>query len=126
MSDTTQGKGDARADTGAQGGGQLGVLLVCFDKLKAAGKIRHSLDGRLESQGDARLDTVVVRVNAKHKASVYDPRRVVQGTLTALLTWGVFGLVAGGSRAWPSGPSSARSMAGWGRTTSSTWREKTS
>jgi len=28
--------------------------------------------------------------------SVYDPRRVVQGTLTATLTWGLFGLVAGG------------------------------
>jgi len=29
---------------------------------------------------------------------VYDPRRDVQGTLTAALTWGVFGLVAGGLR----------------------------
>jgi uncharacterized membrane protein len=96
MSDTTQGKGDARADTGTKGGGQLGVLLLCFDKLKAAGKVRHSLDARLKSQGDALLDTVVLRVNAKHKASVYDPRRVVQGTLTALLTWGVFGLLSGG------------------------------
>jgi hypothetical protein len=72
------------------------VLLVCFDKLKAAGKARRGLDGRLKSQGDALLDTVVLRVNAKHKVSLYDPRRVVQGTLTALLTWGVFGLVAGG------------------------------
>jgi hypothetical protein len=97
MSDTTQGRGDARADAGAKSGGrQLGVLLVCFDTLKAAGKIRHSLDAHLKAQGDALLDTVVLRVSAKHKVSLYDPRRVVQGTLTALLTWGLFGLVAGG------------------------------
>ena len=30
MSDAAQGTGGARADTGAEGGGQLGVLLVCF------------------------------------------------------------------------------------------------
>jgi uncharacterized membrane protein len=72
------------------------MLLVCFDQLKAAAKARHSLEGKLRSGGDALLDTVVVRVDAKHKAFVYDARRVVQGTLTALLTWGLFGLVAGG------------------------------
>jgi hypothetical protein len=98
MSDTTQGRGDARADTVAKGSGRLGVLLVCFDKLKAAGEVRHSLDAQLKSQGDALLDTVVVRVNAKRKVSLYDPRRVVQGTLTPLLTWGVFGLIAGGPK----------------------------
>jgi hypothetical protein len=96
MSDTTQGKDDARAGTRTKGGAQLGVLLLCFDKLKAAGKVRHRLDAHLKSQGDALLDTVVLRVNAKHKASVYDPRRVLQGTLTALVTWGLFGLVSGG------------------------------
>ena len=63
---------------------------------KTAGQARHGLDTQLKSQGDALLDTVVLRVNAKHKASVHDPRRVVQGTLTAALTWGLFGLVAGG------------------------------
>jgi hypothetical protein len=52
MSDTTQGGGGASADAGAKSGGrQLGVLLVCFDKLKAAGKARHTLDSHLKSQG---------------------------------------------------------------------------
>jgi len=98
MSDVAQGPGDARAGTGAKssGRGQLGVLLECFGGLKAAGKARRGLDAQLKAQGAALLDTVVVRVNAKHKSSVYDPRRVVQGTLTAFLTWGLFGLVAGG------------------------------
>jgi hypothetical protein len=96
MSDVAQGPGEARAGTGAKGGAQAGILLECFSGNKAAGKARHGLDTQLKSQGDALLDTVVVQVNAKHKASVHDPRRVVQGTLTALLTWGLFGLVAGG------------------------------
>lgn len=95
MSDAAQGTGGARADAGATSG-QLGVLLVCFDKLKAASHARHSLDDKLRAGGGALLDTVVLRVSAKHKASVYDPRRVVQGTLTATLTWGLFGLLAGG------------------------------
>jgi hypothetical protein len=94
MSDVAQGPGDARADTGAKGSGdgQLAVLLACFSGTKTAGH----LEGQLKAQGDALLDTVVLQVNAKHKASVHDPRRVVQGTLTATLTWGLFGLVAGG------------------------------
>jgi hypothetical protein len=96
MSDATQDRGDARAGTGARGGGPLGVLLECFGGTKAAGKARRGLDAQLKSQGDALLDTVVLQVNAKHKASVHDPRRTVQGTLTAALTWGLFGLVAGG------------------------------
>lgn len=96
MSDATQDRGDARAGTGAKGGGQVGVLLECFGGTKAAGKARRGLDAQLKSQGDALLDTVVLQVNANHKASVHDPRRTVQGTLTAALTWGLFGLVAGG------------------------------
>jgi hypothetical protein len=98
MSDVAQGPGDAGADTGAEGSGhgQLGVLLVCFGRLKAAAKARRPLEEKLRSGGAALLDIVVLQVNAKHKASVRDPRREVQGTLTAALTWGVFGLVAGG------------------------------
>ena len=96
MSDVAQGPGEARAGTGARGGARVGMLLECFSGDKAAGKVRHGLDAQLKSQGDALLDTVVLQVNAKHKASVHDPRRVVQGTLTAFLTWGLFGLVAGG------------------------------
>ena len=98
MSEVAQGPGDARAGTGAKRSGSLGVLLGCFDGTKAAGKARRSLDAQLKAQGAALLDSVVVQVNAEHKASVYDPRRVVQGTLTATLTWGLFGLVAGGHK----------------------------
>jgi hypothetical protein len=72
------------------------VLLGCFAGTKAAGKARRGLDAQLKAQGAALLDTVVLQVNAKDEASVHDPRRVVQGTLTAFLTWGLFGLVAGG------------------------------
>ena len=96
MSDATQDRDEARAGPGARGGTEVGVLLECFSGTKAAGKARLGLDAQLKSQGDTLLDTVVVQVNAKHRASVHDPRRVVQGTLTAALTWGLFGLVAGG------------------------------
>ncbi|GAB3787576.1 hypothetical protein [Nocardioides ungokensis] len=75
---------------------QVGMLLECFGERAAAEKARHGLDEQLKSQGDELLDSVVLEVDAKHHASVHDPRRVVQGTLTAALTWGVFGLVAGG------------------------------
>src|SRR5215475_2942479 len=96
MSDVAQDPGEARVGSGAKRSGALGVLLGCFSGTKAAGKARRSLDAQLKAQGAALLDSVVLQVNAKHKASVYDPRRVLQGTLTAALTWGLFGLVAGG------------------------------
>lgn len=96
MSDVAQGSGDARASSRSKSGARVGVLLECFSGVKTAAKARHGLDEQLKSQGDALLDSVVLEVNAKHRASVHDPRRVVQGTLTALLTWGLFGLVAGG------------------------------
>jgi hypothetical protein len=98
MSDVAQGQGDAGTGTSAKRGTALGVLLECFDGIKTAGRARRSLDAQLNAQGDTLLDTVVLQVNAKHKASVHDPRRVVQGTLTATLTWGLFGLLAGGLR----------------------------
>jgi len=96
MSDVAQDPGDARAGTSAKNDSALGVLLECFGATKSAGKARRGLDAQLKAQGDALLDTVVLQVNAKHKVSLHDPRRVVQGTLTATLTWGLFGLVAGG------------------------------
>ena len=82
--------------TSGKNGKQLGVLLVCFDSLKAAAAARRPLDKQLESRGASVVDTVVLRVDSKHQASVYDPRRVAQGTLTAALTWGLFGLITGG------------------------------
>jgi len=75
---------------------QLVVLLVCFEGLKAAARARSPLDTQLRSNSDVILDTTVLQVNAKHKASVHDPRRVLIGTLTPALTWGLFGLIAGG------------------------------
>lgn len=75
---------------------QLGMLLACFAEPKLAAKARRPLDGKLQSSGDVFLDTAVIKVNNKHKVSLYDPRRVLAGTLTPALTWGLFGLIAGG------------------------------
>jgi uncharacterized membrane protein len=75
---------------------QLEVLLACFDGHKRAGKSRRDLDRRIKERGATVLDEVVVRVNQSGNAQVYDPHRVVAGTLTSALTWGVFGLLASG------------------------------
>src|ERR1039457_2088801 len=75
---------------------QVCVLLACFAGAKRAAKIRGQLDKRITGGGDAILDQVVVKVNAKRKARVYDPRRTRVGILTSALTWGIFGLLAGG------------------------------
>jgi hypothetical protein len=77
-------------------------LLTCFDGRKTAGKARHHLDSQLGSRGDTLLDTVVLQVNAKHKASEHDPRQVVAGTVVPFVTWGLFGLLLGSS-GWVSG-----------------------
>jgi hypothetical protein len=78
---------------------QLAVLLTCFAEPKLAAKAHRPLDRKLRSDGDVILDTVVLKVNEHHKSSVYDPRRVLAGTLTPALTWGLFGLIAGGVQA---------------------------
>jgi hypothetical protein len=74
---------------------QVAVVLVCFGGKKAAGKARKPLATKLRANGDNVLQTTILQVDAKRKASVHDVRRVVAGTLTAALTWGLFGLVAG-------------------------------
>jgi len=74
---------------------QVAVALLCFADEKGAAKARKPLEATLQSNGDTTLQTTILRVNAKHKASVHDPRRVLAGTLTAALTWGLFGLLAG-------------------------------
>jgi hypothetical protein len=96
MSKISQGGGDAKAVPRAEPDRQLGLLLLCFDTITAAAAARRPLDRQLKSVGDAVIDTVVLRVDSKRRASVHDPRRVVQGTLTALLTWGLFGAVTSG------------------------------
>ena len=73
----------------------VAVLLACFAGKKDASAACKPLEAKLRSNGDAVLQTTILAVNGKHKASVHDPRRVIAGTLTAALTWGLFGLVAG-------------------------------
>jgi uncharacterized membrane protein len=72
------------------------MVLACFAGGKRAAKVRRDLRARLAAGGEAVLDEVVLRVNAKGKAQVYDPHRVFAGTLTSALTWGAFGFVASG------------------------------
>ena len=74
---------------------EVAVALVCFANKKGAATTQRALEERLRSSGNKVLQTTILQVNGKHKASVHDPRRVVAGTLTAALTWGLFGLVAG-------------------------------
>lgn len=80
---------------------RLCVLLACFDGAKSASAARSVLDQGFRKRHEAVLDEVVIRVNGKRKALVYDPRRTWAGALTPALTWGVFGLVASGG-SWTS------------------------
>ena len=81
---------------GSAGGQEFCVLLACFDGASGASKVRRKVDSLLDEAGDVVLDEVVLRVDAKRKARVFDPRRTRAGLLTSALTWGVFGLVTGG------------------------------
>jgi uncharacterized membrane protein len=72
------------------------MLLACFRGANSAAKARRHLDKQIAGAGDTILDQVVLHVDAKRRVRVYDPRRVLAGTLTAGLTWGVFGLLTGG------------------------------
>jgi hypothetical protein len=86
-------------DNGAASDGRLGLLLACFDGRKTAGKSRRSLEKQLRAQGDELLDTVVLEVDEKHKASARDPRRILWGTVTVTLVWAVCGM-AGADGVW--------------------------
>ncbi len=58
--------------TSGKNGKQLGVLLVCFDSLKAAAAAaRRPLDKQLESRGASVVDTVVLLLYSiiEHQAS---------------------------------------------------------
>jgi hypothetical protein len=72
------------------------LLLACFRGARTAARARRTLGRHLAGGGDAVLDEVILRVDSRHRAQVYDPRRVIAGTLTSALTWGVFGLITGG------------------------------
>jgi hypothetical protein len=87
----------AAGDSGASAGGrQLVALLVCFTARSAAAKAWRPLERQLRSNGNIVLDTTVLQVDQNGKASVHDPRRVLAGTLTPMVTWGVFGALTGG------------------------------
>ena len=96
MSSDPAGAAPARPPEDGSSGAELCVLLACFAGPRQAAKIRRQLDKRIGQSGDAIVDQVVVEVNAKRKALVYDPRRTLAGILTPALTWGIFGLLAGG------------------------------
>ena len=78
--------------------GALGfcVLLVCFAGASGASKARRATDAIIKSAGGTILDEVLLRVDAKRKARVHDPRRARAGMLTSALAWGIFGLICGG------------------------------
>lgn len=86
----------ARSPEPGRGATELCVLLACFGGAGRAAKLRRGLDKQIAGAGGRILDQVVLRVSGKRKAMVYDPRRVLAGTLTPGLTWGIFGLIAGG------------------------------
>jgi hypothetical protein len=86
----------AQERSGAARGRELAALLICFAGDRAASKARRPLEKQIRAVGDVVFDTTILRVDEKHGASVYDPRRIVPGALTPMLTWGVFGLLTGG------------------------------
>jgi len=70
------------APQGEVAGKRLGVLLACFEGVGSASKARGPLSKQMSQGADEVLDEVVLRVNGKGKVQVYDPRRVLAGTLT--------------------------------------------
>src|SRR5690349_14397135 len=77
-------------------GSELTVLIACFAGRKTAGRNRRSLAKAMRATGAILLDTTVIDVDEKRTARTHSPRRVLAGTLTPLLTWGVCGLLTGG------------------------------
>lgn len=75
---------------------RLAILLACFSDRKAAGQAHGDLEREVRARGQTVLDTVVLKIDRDHRARVHDPRRVVLGTVTPAITWGLFGLVANG------------------------------
>ena len=76
---------------------QLEVLLACFEGHQRAGKSRRQLGRRIKGGGgrDPRRSGRQ-RKRRRARLRTEDPRRVVAGTLTPAVTWGVFGLLASG------------------------------
>ena len=64
----------------------VAVVLLCFDGKKSASTHQNALEEGLRASGDNVLQTTILQVDDKHRASVHDARRVLAGTLTAALT----------------------------------------
>jgi uncharacterized membrane protein len=88
---TSPNGGSSVPDVSASVERQLALLFACFAGRKTAGKARRGLEAWLRGHRDDRLDTVVLEVDEKHRASTHDPRRVWWGTWTAAIVWGLCG-----------------------------------
>ena len=86
----------SQATPGGSAATEVCLLLACFAGARGAAKARRALGRQLAGAGDSVLDEVLLRVDARRKTRIYDPRRVLAGALTSGLTWGVFGLLTGG------------------------------
>jgi uncharacterized membrane protein len=77
---------------------QLCVLLASFagEKTMRANRARPVIEEALRASGGRVLDEVVLEVDPKGKAHIFDPGRTRAGLLTSALTWGLFGLAASG------------------------------
>lgn len=96
MSDSAEERTEQPHGREVANGWKLGMVLLCFDSRSRAASARRDIEKGFVKGKNVVLDSVVLRVNGKGHVSIYDPRRVVAGTLTAFVTWGLFGLVAGG------------------------------
>jgi hypothetical protein len=76
-------------------GKSVALLLACFSGPREARKARHGIESGIGDAGGTVLETTILRVGKKQKASVWDPRRDLLGVLAPAITWGLFGLVAG-------------------------------
>lgn len=82
-----KGRGPRHSDirgVGDMSDRQVAVALFCFSDEHAAAKARKPLEHTLSAAGHAVLQTTILNVDAKHAASVHDPRRVLAGVLTPL------------------------------------------
>jgi uncharacterized membrane protein len=74
----------------------LTLVLASFRGSKTAADARSALRRDVQAKGGEVLDDVVLRVSAKRRVDVYDPRREALGAASAAFTWGLFGLLTGG------------------------------
>jgi len=86
------------SDGGTRPPRPVSLLVACFGGPGDARKARHGIESAVGSGGGTVLETTILRVSRKHKASVWDPRRDLMGVLAPAITWGLFGFLAGTNR----------------------------